>query len=162
MKVHPIVRLTDDGPDYGSWPRPGDDIGFGMDPYRRDDCFSAAIATALQHPIERVPDLRLDERVKAGEDPVEVSRTSWGRIARWADGLGRLVIHEQVPVDRGRWIGVCADPEGSWMLGDHCLVMSRDRFVFDPSISLKRPPGTTVMSFSPSDIDYGGFDPKEQ
>ena len=29
MKVHPIVRLTDDGPDYGSWPRPGDDIGFG-------------------------------------------------------------------------------------------------------------------------------------
>ena len=49
------------------------------------------------------------------------------------------------------------------MLGDHRLVMSRDRFVFDPSISLKRPPGTTVMSFSPSDIDYGiSFDPKEQ
>jgi hypothetical protein len=85
----------------------------------------SAIATALQHPIEQVPDLRLDERVDAGEDPREVSASSWERIARWADRLGlKLTFHEQVPADRRRWIGVCPDPNGSSILGDHCLVMS--------------------------------------
>jgi hypothetical protein len=165
VKTYPIVRLTADGPDDGTWPQPGDEVGYGMEPTpkRGDDCLAAAIATALQHPIEQVPDLRLDKRIEAGEDPREVSRSSWERIARWAEGLGlELTFHEQVPADRRRWIGVCPDPKGSWMLGDHCLVMSRDRLVFDPSVSVKRPPGMTVARFSPSDIAYGiSFDRKD-
>src|SRR5919112_1774289 len=77
-EIHPIVRLTDGGPDYGKPPGPDDDIGYGMNPNGTgDDCLRAAIATALQHPIERVPDLRLDEQLLAGDDPLDVSLASW-------------------------------------------------------------------------------------
>jgi hypothetical protein len=136
-----------------------------MDPYRTDDCMSAAIATVLQHPIEQVPDFRLDERVKAGETAGDINRASWERIARWAAGLGlTLAIHEKgdVPLDRARWIGVCPDPEGLRTLGDHCLVMSFDRLVFDPSVSVKCPAGTEHRWWDPSQIDYGiSFEPTE-
>lgn len=141
VRLCPVVRLTADGPDFGVWPGEGDEVGYGMFPYpdRGDDCFPAAIATALQHPIEQVPDLRIDARIAAGEDPVTVSRSSWLRIDRWARELGFvLTIHDEVPVARDRWVGVCPDPAGSWMLGDHCLVMSRERLLFDPMTVARR------------------------
>jgi hypothetical protein len=156
-QTYPVVRLTEDGPDYGTWPQPGDEIGYGMGPIRRDNCLQAAVATALQHPIERVPDLRIDERIEAGEDPRHVSDSSWLRIMTWADRLGlTLTFHDDVlPVDRDRWIGVCPCPEGSFMLGDHGLVMRRAELLFDPSLGLDCPPGTRPRRFDPADIAYG-------
>ena len=54
-----MVRLTADPIDYGVRLRPGDEIGYCMGPYPPfDDCLRAAIATAVQHPIEQVPDSR--------------------------------------------------------------------------------------------------------
>jgi hypothetical protein len=47
--------------------------------------------------------------------------------------------------------------------GDHCLVMSRGELVFDPSVSVKCPPGVMVNTFQPSEIAYGlSFDEIEQ
>ena len=81
---------------------------------------------------------------------------SWERIARWAAGLGlQLTFHEQVPADRDRWIGVCPDPKGAGLGGDHCLVMSHDREVFDPSVSVKCPAGMDLRWWDPSQIEYG-------
>lgn len=164
VALHPVVRLTADGPDFGVWPGEGDEVGYGMFPYpdRGDDCFPAAVATALQVPIEQVPDLRIDARIAAGEDPVTVSRSSWLRIDRWARELGFvLTIHDEVPVARDRWVGVCPDPAGSWMLGDHCLVMSRERLLFDPSVSVVQPPGRTLVRFGPEQVAYGiSFEPR--
>lgn len=164
VRAYPVVRLTEEGPEYGKWPQAGDEVGYGMDPYRRDDCLTVAIATVLQHPIEQVPDLHLDERIKAGESPREVSDSSWERIERWLDALELVLgMHVEPPLNRSRWIGVCPDPAGSWMLGDHCLVMSHHQLVFDPSVSLKCPPGTQVRRFDPEDISYGiSFNRKEQ
>jgi hypothetical protein len=160
--VHPIVRLREDGPDYGITPKPGDEIGYCMDPWRQDDCLAAAMATVLQQPIEQVPDLRLDGRLSAGEDADEIARRSWERINEWLERLGlQVVFHESPPLDRDRWIGVCGPSEKTF--GDHCLVMSHDRLVLDPSISVARPPGETWCSFDPSHIYYGiSFDREEQ
>jgi hypothetical protein len=41
------------------------------------------------------------------------------------------------------------------MFGDHCLVMSGDRVIFDPSCSVNLPPGLRIMRFDPSRISYG-------
>jgi hypothetical protein len=83
-EIHPIVCLGKEGPDWGRPPRDGDEIGYGMHPFRTDDCLRAAIATVTQIPIEQVPDLGLDDCVRRGEDPEEISVNSWGRIEDWA------------------------------------------------------------------------------
>lgn len=151
MRLHPVVELD------------GGEVGYGMDPYRLDDCFQAAIATTTQIPIEQVPDLRLDKRVAAGEDPDEINLQGWERIYRWLQGRGLgLVIHEDVPVARDRWIGVVRDPSPAGPFCDHCLVMCHDELVFDPACTVKAPPGERTMHFRPSAIAYGiSFDREE-
>jgi hypothetical protein len=96
-----------------------------------DDCWPAAIATVLQVPLEQVPDLRLDERVRSGEDPEEVSLSSWDTIEDWLRGRGlRMVVHRIVPAPRRRWIGV-VPVQGDFQ--SHCLVMAGRELLFDPA-----------------------------
>jgi len=183
VKTHPVVRLTEHGIDYGTEPQPGDEVGYAMDPYRTDDCFQAAIASATQVPIEQVPDLALDQRLWRGDDPEQVSDTSWERIQRWASKCGlALTFHSEVPVERSRWLGVCVAghsdraafeirPDGTWAerkdevppaFNDHCLVMSHARLIFDPSCSVRLPPGMQLMKYTPNHITYGiSFDKEE-
>lgn len=160
---------------------PGE-VGYCME--RTDQCLQAAIATAIQVPIEQLPDLRLDQRVVRGEPTDEVNRTSWARMGAWLAKRGlALQFHEQVPVHRHRWVGVItAGPlgdedidylvnllgvtreviEGREYFNDHCLVMSYDRLVFDPSIGITPPPGLAVREWDPDEITYGiSFDKKE-
>lgn len=154
--IHPIVRLTDDGVDWGVIPRKGDEVGYGMHPYRSDGCLRAAIATATQVPIEQVPDLRLDDRLDRGEDLDEISRTSWVCIEEWAASRGLVMkFWTEVPAPRERWIGVSKDEEDELPFGDHCLVMCRDRLLFNPNCSVMPPPGTEVFNATTDSITYG-------
>lgn len=173
FQTYPIVRLTEDGVDWGANPQPGDEIGYGMHPYQGDDCFRAAIATATQVPIEQVPDLALMKRLEHGEDAEEISRTSWERIDSWASkrGLG-VAFWDEVPAPRHRWIGVCRNAPGIAYtfdehghpvrsdvggrgFNDHCLVMSHDQLIWDPSCSMKPPPGMTTSPSDTTRIGYG-------
>jgi len=165
-----IVKLADTGIDWGVPPGPDDEVGYCMDMWRRDDCLQAAIATACQVPMEQVPDPRLDARKADGEDPDDISRETWYRIAHWAVTRGlSMAFHATVPVARERWIGVIgwpprsaphAEPAGDF--SDHCLVMSHDQLVFDPSCGVRPPPGFAMLMFDPADITYGiSFDKKE-
>lgn len=185
VQTHPIVRLTDSGIDWGAWPKPGDEVGYGMHPHRGDDCFQAAIATCTQVPIEQVLDLALDRRFAEGEDRDEITRTSWERIDKWARKRGlQLAYSEEVPLPLERWIGVIEwegnsqfgdmppefwrmaretehGPRDSFLLPfqDHCVVMRHDRLLFDPTSSVALPPNATgSWRFNPSDVNYGvGF-----
>jgi hypothetical protein len=163
-KTHPVVRLTEQGIDWGAEPRAGDEVGYCMDPYRYDDCFQAAVATATQTPIEQVPDLELDRRLREGADFTELNRMAWERIGEWADSRGlRLHIHGRVPAARRRWIGVVVVEGDRARFNDHCLVMDHDRLVLDPMCSVRPPPGTRLRIFHPNEISYGiSFDPKEE
>ena len=162
-------------------------LGYGVDPVRWDDCFRAAVATATQVHVDQVPDLRLEERFRAGADPHEISSSSWERIAHWADSRGlQLVFHETVPVDRERWIGVCqatlmqtemlllagylgygdelkhvAREVDERPFSDHCLILSHDRVIFDPAASVAAPHGSRVKTWEADDVTYGiSFDPQ--
>jgi hypothetical protein len=107
LRQHPIARLTEAGIDWGVTPGAGDEVGYGMDPYRQDDCLRAAIATCTQVPIEEVPDLQVDKRLSAGQSAEEITRKGWDTIERWALERGwHVVVHEQVPADRDRWVGI--------------------------------------------------------
>jgi hypothetical protein len=172
-RTYPIARLTEDGIDWGRWPGPQDEVGYGMDPHRTDDCLQAAIATATQISIEEVPDFALDRRLKDGEDPTQVSRSAWERLDAWATRRGRtLRVWDSLPLHSERWIGVCRSPygdaryaydgngdvileEGRTHFNDHALNMSYDRLVFDPACSVKVPPGTRAFEFTPEQIIYG-------
>ena len=141
----PLVQLDD-----GS-------VGYTMDPTRRDDCFRAALATLLGVPVEQVPDPRLDERLEAGEDPEEINRETWARLDAWLAGRAlRLVLHhDALPVDCDRWIGVARAPDPDDIFGDHCLVLSRDQVIFNPSISLEVPRGMQIERPTLANIAYG-------
>lgn len=150
---------------------------------RSDDCFRAAIATAAQIPIEQVPDPRLDERVRAGEDIDQIDFDAWGRISAWLDRRGmQLVVHDTPPWERERWIGIRPGlaqlasefpdmPPERWYsmlegcgvaFDDHCLIMSRERVIFDPAVGVEPPPGMRLQPADPSKITYGiTIDPKE-
>lgn len=161
----PVVRLGEN------------EVGYCMDPERTDDCLRPAVATALQVPVEQVPDPRLDQRLARGDDPEEIGRDTWVRLMEWLDRRGlQLSIHRDVPVARERWIGVC--PGGvptenqvalARLMGfqfrgnpfaDHCLVMSHDEILFDPAISLRLPRGVRTRAWRPSQVAYGlTFDP---
>lgn len=165
--IHPIVRLTDDGIDWGAPPGPGDEIGYGMHPYRTDDCLRAAIATATQIPIEQVPDLRLDQRLEAGEDPEEIARASWNRLSAWA-AVRELTVRfwpkDALPPPRRRWVGVANDEgqRGQLAFGDHCPVMCKERLIFNPDCSVVPPPGSEVATYYTNAILYGiSFDKEE-
>jgi hypothetical protein len=170
--THPVVRLTENGVDWGVEPQAGDEIGYAMAPHRHDDCFQAAVATVTQVPIEQVPDLALDRRLSEGADAEEISRTAWERFDAWATRRAfALRFWPEVPVDRPRWIGVVESPMGDARysytpdggvvlvegtnFNDHCLVMSHDRLLFDPSCSVRIPPGARPFAFTPDQITYG-------
>lgn len=155
--ARPRIRLGENG-----------EIGYGCDPARTDDCFRAAIATATQTDPSQIPDLRLADRLKRGDDPDEISAESWERIARWAERRGlRLMLHKSVPADRERWIGVCVTPWQAHILVDesdpfvdHCLIMSYGEIIFDPAASVLAAPGTRVATWELADVTYGlSFDP---
>lgn len=146
VREYPVIRLDE----------PGGEVGYAMDPWQTDNCLSAALATATQIPIEQVPELKLDKRHARGEDPDEVTRSTWARIADWAEKQGlNPLYHEHVPVDLPRWIGVVPEFFDDNPYGDHCLVMSYDRLVFDPASSMVAPPGMKVKQFHPNQIVYG-------
>lgn len=164
--LYQVVRLAEDGIDWGAAPGTGDEVGYCMAAFRGDDCLQAAIATATQVPIEAVPDLDLARRLEAGGDPEEISADCWDRLDRWAAARGTVMaFHDDVPAPRDRWVGVVTwqpfgvTPEG---FSDHCLVMSHDRLVFDPSCGVQAPRGMAAMHFSPDRITYGiSFDREE-
>ena len=167
FKTHPVVRLTAHGPDWGTMPGPGDEVGYGMDPYRTDDCLQAAIATCLQVGIEEVPDPDIDNQLRAGKDPDEIGEAVWSRIAAWAGTRGLALRYwEDVPVARERWIGIVAerDPDAP-PFNDHCIVMDHNRIVFEPMCSVIPPPGTRMVDHDPADISSGlsfdSFDKEE-
>lgn len=173
FNTHPIVRLTNAGIDWGRAPEPGDEIGYGMHPYRQDDCLAAAIATCIQVPIEQVPYLALDQRFQQGESREEISRSGWERIEHWVDKLGgEMRSFDELPLTCERWIGVIVSPasrdrsEEEWRalragkklaaFQDHCVVMRRDRLLFDPSCSVRLPTGAIGrFVYGPSDTTYG-------
>ena len=141
---------------------------------RPDDCLAAAIATVLQVPLTDVPDPRLDEQVRAGRDPDEISRTTAEKLERWLHARGlRLVVHHRVPVNRARWIGVVVIDEMPPFC-DHCLVMARGRLLHDPtvwrreeidlarSVHGEQAAKIAMLMFGPSSIRYGlSFTKKE-
>jgi hypothetical protein len=106
-------------------------VGYYVRAPRTDDCFAAALATALQVPIAEVPDPRIDERTAAGETPDELDRSAHAEITGWLTGRGlRMVVHRKLPTDRSRWIGIVQSPGA---FNSHCVVMSRDEILFDPT-----------------------------
>lgn len=138
-------------------------IGYGIDPYRTDNCLAAALATAAQVDIAQLPDPRIDERMSAGEDPDEISRDCWERMTSWAHKRGyQLAIHDdELPTDRDRWVGVMSGPG---VFNDHCVVMARHRLLFEPGCTVRTPPGLQVKAiYNPLDrITYAiTLDPLE-
>lgn len=163
--IHPVVRLADDGVDWGATPLPGDEIGYGMNPYRGDDCLLAAIATATQIPIEEVPDPRLHDRLDAGEEQDEINRTTWSLIEDWAASRElALKFWTDLPAPRERWIGIsgCEAAEDGDPFNDHCLVMCHDRVLFNPIVSVMPLPGTELLHNTPGSLKYGISFEKEE
>ena len=133
-------------------------IGYFVRAPREDDCFAAALATVLQVPIEQVPDPRIDERLAAGESPDDIDRSARSELDRWLAARDlTMVVHAELPTHRRRWIGVVTLPGA---FNDHCLVMSHDRFLFDPVHYLEHLTGQSdrhpsIRQFRPEDISYG-------
>jgi hypothetical protein len=134
---------------------------------RRDECWRSAVATVLQVPIDDVPDWRLDERHRGGEDTGEIRRSAWQEMARWLAGRGqRMVTHRTVPAARARWIGV-VPMRG--LFNDHCLAMSWGEVLHDPTVDFQPVGLAKIVSTSqlatirsirpciwgPEDVRYG-------
>ncbi len=133
----------------------GGEIGYGMAPYRYDDCLQAAIATVTQTPFEQVPDLRLRERLDRGEAYDEVSLEHWERIRSWAHRRGfGFNVYDEVPLAQPRWIGII-NPDHLRRNRGHTLVMCHDELLFDPICTVKPPPGERRLHFPPSMIGWG-------
>jgi len=58
-----------------------------------------------------------------------------------------------LPVSRRRWIGVVR--AGGGHFEDHCLVMARDRVLFDPVCSVVPPAGSELLAHTPDAVSYG-------
>lgn len=114
---------------------------------RSDDCWECAVATCLQLPLSSVPDARLDERVRAGEDPAAVDRRAWIEFDEWLDHEGmRMTQHSSPPWHLDRWIGIVPRPQAFM---SHSLVMAGREVLFDPAVA----PGT--RTFYPIEAKYG-------
>ncbi len=119
---------------------------------RSDDCLQAALASLLQVPPHTLPDIRIDARLAAGEDPEQVTRVFWQEMAQWADRRGiTLIIHPEPPRSERRWIGVVAQ---AGLFDNHCLLMHRRDCLFDP-FSLRLPSGDVALATDPGGIEYG-------
>jgi hypothetical protein len=106
-------------------------VGYFVRAPRVDDCWAAAVATCVQVPIDEVPDSRIDERLRAGEHPDEISRSAWEEFGPWLAERGlRMLVHRKVPARSKRWIGIIPMPG---ILGDHCILMSGAQALFDPT-----------------------------
>jgi hypothetical protein len=99
---------------------------------RTDDCVQAALATLLQMPIDRVPDLRLDRRTWIdGMHPDELQRAIEPAFAEWTARYGlTIVAHATPPRWAKRWIGLMSAPG---VFERHCVVMTRADYLWDVS-----------------------------
>ena len=133
-----------------------------------DDCFRAALATVTQIPVQEVFDVLLRGRLAAGADVDDLAAMFWDKCESWLESRGlRATFHKAVPLDRERWIGIVPPPppeddttEGGHgrpcsPFSAHTLVMTRDRILFDPAISLRPPPGMRLRQLRPSDVVLG-------
>src|SRR5450755_2251684 len=99
---------------------------------RVDDCQAAALASLLQVPLSEIPDARLDERLARGESVEHVDKTAGAQMLKWLDGRGlKLIRHGRPPTHLPRWLGIVPNPAP---FQGHCLIMARDRVLFDPSV----------------------------
>jgi hypothetical protein len=115
---------------------------------RGDDCIQAAIATCLQIPIYKVPDLHIDQQFYGGKDPEEIDRGIDEKLTRFARQHSITVkSHVARLPTSGRWIGVVSQPG---LYSDHCLVMDGRECLFETM-------GDELGSidYGHSDIDYG-------
>ena len=113
-----------------------------------DDCFNAAVATVLQIPLGESFDSRMDRRIRAGEDPDDITVTVEREFERWLSHRGlEMRVHKKVPPAKKRWIGIVS----MGFSRDHCMVMSGDEVLFDPTADL----GTPVQAFGIDEVDFG-------
>ena len=120
---------------------------------RFDDCLQAAIASCLQMPPHRVPDLELLSRLSLGDEFEQVDRLAMTVMDHWFERLGlTFTRHAHLP-KTGRWIGVTHGPPGSF--DAHCLLMSGKDVLFDPYIYNVFPPG---KDDPPSPLDWDDLD----
>jgi hypothetical protein len=118
--------------------------------FQRDglDCLRMAIASCAQIPPYLVPDLKLPERIAAGQDRGEIEREAHQKMMQWEKVNGvDLRVHVSPPRSARRWIGVEGGSDGDT---DHCYLMSGSHCLFDPGEIL---PGE--MDQSRVNIDYG-------
>jgi hypothetical protein len=124
-------------------------VGYYM--RRTDDCLQAAIASCLQIPPHLVPDLHIDDQVRAGKDPEEIERATSATLNRWTERRGlTIMIHPQPPTSDRRWIGVVRT---NGMFNDHCLLMCKRERLFNP-LGIPTPQGLEDP-YNLVEIDYG-------
>ena len=126
----------------------GGDVGYIQ--RRADDCLRAAVATTLQVPIERVPDPRIDARLRAGKDAEDVRVSVVRMFEAWTARRGLRIVASREPGHfERRWIGIvlCEPP-----FTNHCLVMDGEELVFDVAAGLACPPGLTLKVWGPERI----------
>ena len=123
---------------------------------RADDCWQAVVATALQVPIEDVPDSRIDERLEDGESADEIGRSYDLEFREWLRGqrlrMTRFAVEPGRLPKLPRWIGQCP-VRGDFQ--DHCLVMSGPDVLFDPIVTLEDQLGRKVKAWGADDVRIG-------
>jgi hypothetical protein len=133
------------------------DGSLGFVQRRADDCLQAAIASLLQIPMHKVPDLEIGKQLERGVEPEAINRGIAEEMGRWADGLGLTVtVHSATLPRSGRWIGIVPGPGVGEMSTDHCLVLDGRDCLMDTGsplglITAEDP----VRSYGFDDVYYG-------
>jgi hypothetical protein len=120
---------------------------------RGDDCLQAAIASLLQVPMPKVPDLRMAQRRVDGMDKDALERLVSRQLGDWIEKRGLTVyLHTSPAVSERRWIGVI--PSDISTDADHCLLMAGRDCLFDPDVFW--PPGSDepATQLDIGDIEY--------
>jgi hypothetical protein len=119
---------------------------------RQDDCLRMAVATLLQIPPYEVPDLEVDKQLERGHSPDLIAAAVVETYSVWAANRGlRMTVHDRLPVDRDRWLGVVIQPG---YFQNHCLIMQRRKVRFEPVPPLA-PRGLRLKRFQIGDVQYG-------